>query len=88
MIDELLQKKLLRQMRLLNIWMSFFGTLIIVAVVAGGIVLYQIWSFTQMAAQKIDGVTNAVKSVDVKDSVCTGDNALSKYLQQKTEACN
>ena len=41
-----------------------------------------------MAAQKIDGVTNAVKSVDVKDSVCTGDNALSKYLQQKTEACN
>lgn len=79
MVDEKLQRKLVRQMRIIKVWMTFIGTFIIIVLVACIWVALQVWSFTKNTKQEI---------YDVKSSVCNGDGAFSKYLRQKTDACD
>jgi type VI protein secretion system component VasK len=84
MMDEKLQRKLVRQIRIINVWMTIIGTFILGVLIACGWVLIQVWSLTKNTTQTIDSVK---QSLDVKKTACNGDTAFSKYLQQNTEAC-
>ena len=88
-MDEQLLKQLVRQMKILNIWVSLFGTLFIVALIVVGVLLYQLITFLGETNRKIESVkTDVSSSVDVQGQACSSDNALGTFLRDSTDVCN
>ncbi len=86
-MDEILLKQLVRQLRLLNIWISIFGTLILVTLAILGYFVFKIVTFVNDTNTKIDNITTQTKeSFDVKGQVCESDG-VGGFLRDKTGIC-
>jgi len=83
MNDQLL-KQLIKQMKILNFWVTLFGGIMLVAIIIIGFLLFQLASFIGKTNEKID---NATSSVDIKQKACDGDGSFSEFLNSKTAAC-
>jgi hypothetical protein len=86
-MDELLLKQLVRQLKIMNIWISVFGTMIVVTLVVLGVLVFKVVSFVNDTNKKIDTIgTQAKQSLDFKQKACDS-NALGSLLQSKTDIC-
>lgn len=87
-MNEQLLKQLVRQMKIMNFWITLFGSLFLVAILVAGFLLWQLVTFINETNHKIDAIkTQTSDSLNVKKQACEGTNEFSKWLQRSTEAC-
>lgn len=87
-MNEQLLKQLVRQMKIMNFWITLFGSLFLVAILVAGFLLWQLVTFINETNRKIDTIkTQTSDSLNVKKQACEGSNDFSKWLQHSTEAC-
>jgi hypothetical protein len=85
-MDEALLRKLIRQMKWLNFWVSFFGFLFIISFVIGGFLLFKVVTYIHHADDTIQNLqTKTSQTLDVQSQLC--DNASLKSLLSSTGAC-
>lgn len=88
-LDQALLRQLVRQLKIINFWISLYGGLLLLVL---GIILYMIFqvvTFVRDTNQRIDEVrTNVSDSVNIQKQACEGDGALSNWLRENTNACN
>jgi hypothetical protein len=86
-MDELLLKQLIRQLRIMNIWISIFGTLVVLALAALGFMVYKVVAFANDTNHKIEALTTQTKeSLDFKNKACKSDS-FGGFLQGSTDLC-
>jgi hypothetical protein len=87
-MDELLLKQLIRQLKIMNLWISIFGTLILAALLVLGYLVYRVVTFVNDTNKKIESLTSQTKeSLDFKNKVC-GSDSLGGLLQDRTQYCS
>lgn len=70
-MDEILVKQLTRQLKLLNFWITLFGTLFLISLIIIGVMIFKLVTFTQSTARKVDNLQNKVtNNLNVKDKAC------------------
>ena len=85
-MDELLLKQLVRQLRLLNIWITVFGTLILVTLIVLGILVFKVVSFVNDTNKNIETITTQTKeSLDFKAKACNSDSL--SFIKDSTGLC-
>jgi len=86
-MDELLLRQLIRQLKIMNIWISVFGSLILVVLVVLGILVFKVVTFVNDTNQKIETISTQTKeSLDFKSKVCDT-NSIGGFLQGNTDIC-
>lgn len=71
-MDEVLLKKLVRQLKWLNFWVSFFGFLFIITFVVAGILLFKAATYIHHADQSIQNLqTKTSQTLDVQNQLCS-----------------
>lgn len=81
-MDEKLQKQLIRQLKLLNFWITTFGVLLLIALGIIGFFLFQVFTAVQSTADKIQNFQQQTsENLNVKNQLCTAQGAVGAYLQ-------
>lgn len=81
-MNEQVQKQLLRQLKLLNFWITFFGTLGVIAIIALAFVVFQLVAFIGETNAKLEGVKQEIsQSTDIKKQVCGEESSLRRFLE-------
>lgn len=87
-MNEQLQRQLIRQLKLLNFWITTFGTLFLVALAILGYFLFQTVMFMRDTGQKIENFQAQTRdSLDVKKQACENNGAFGDFLRSSTKAC-
>lgn len=87
-MDETLQRQLVRQLKIMNTWITIFGSLMLISLVILMILVLQVVTFVRTTGEKVDNLKNsAASSLDVKKNACTADNEFGKYLREHTGLC-
>jgi hypothetical protein len=78
---------LVRQLRIMNIWISIFGTLILVVLAVLGVMVYKVVTFVNDTNTKIDNITTQTKeTLDFKQRFCETEG-VGGFLRDRTDAC-
>lgn len=86
-MDDVLLKQILRQLKLLNIWITVFGTLILIGLVVAGVVLYKLVTFANESLQSINNFqAKAEQSLDIKQQLCKDENG-GALFRRTTDLC-
>ncbi len=87
-MDEKLQRQLVRQLKIINFWISFYG-IIMIAIL--GFLLYmiiQMVTFVQDTNKRIESLkTNVTDSVNVQKQACEGTGGFSDLIRSQTNLC-
>lgn len=85
-MDEVLLKQLVRQVKILNFWVSFFGVLFIATFVIAGILLFKAVTYIHHADQSLQSLqTKTSQTLNVEDQACQ--NGTVKPLLQRAGYC-
>lgn len=80
--EKTVEEKLLRQLKILNFWITTFGTLLLVTLGIIGFFLYQTAMYVKTTS---DNFTNFQQStsetLDVKTQICQSNDQLSQLLK-------
>ena len=86
-MDEALLRQIVRQLKFLNFWISFFGVIIIITLAITGVVLYKIVTVANNSVKKLDAFQQQTSnSLNVKRQLCS-DTSLSSLLRSQTTIC-
>jgi cytoskeletal protein RodZ len=86
-VDELLLKQLVRQLKIMNFWISMFGTMILVVLIILGALVWKVVSFVNDTNKKIETLTSQTKeTLDVKSKLCDSEK-LGNLLTDRTSLC-
>ena len=80
-MNEELQKQLIRQLKLLNFWITIFGTLILIALLITGFMVYKVVSFT-------NSTRNEIRELKATVSVCEDEGGVGGFIKEQTNLCN
>ena len=70
-MDEVLVRQLVRQLKIINFWITLFGTVIVVALIVLGILVFKVATFVRTTEQKVSDLQqNTVNTLNVKDDIC------------------
>lgn len=70
-MDEQLQRQLVRQLKIMNFWITFFGTIILVSLLIMGFLVFKIVTFVRSTEQKVTQFqTKTSETLNVKDDLC------------------
>ncbi|MCB9819934.1 hypothetical protein H6796_01365 [Candidatus Nomurabacteria bacterium] len=88
MKNEVLLKQLVRQVKILNFWITLFGSLFLVGIVIAGFLLWQVVAFIGQTNQKIEDMkTSASDSLNVQKKTCESDGKIGSWFRENTEVC-
>ena len=76
-MDEKLIKALTRQMRILNFWVTIYGTIILVVLIFLSVTLFRVVNYVNNLNKKVES------SLDVKTKICSNDSSLANILQDR-----
>ncbi len=86
-MDEVLLKQLVRQLKIMNFWISIYGALILVVLAVMGYLVFRVVTFVNDTNKKIDNLTTQTKeTLDFKSKVCKSDS-IGELLTSRTEVC-
>lgn len=86
-MDEQLAKQMVRQLKILNLWISIFGVLILSALMVLGFFVFKIVTFVNDTNSKIENLTVQTKeTLDLKSRICESDS-VGSFLRDQTETC-
>lgn len=78
-MDDSIGRQLVRQLRIINFWITFFGVIFVVALVLFGVVIYKTYTYAHHAEQQISAIqTQASSALNFQKQVC--DNSELKLL--------
>ncbi len=87
--NEKVQKQLLRQMRIINFWISLFGSIVIIGIIVMIYILWQVMSFVHDTNKRIDNIKNSTTdSLNLQKKACEGTGSLADYFKKNTDICN
>ena len=70
-MDEVLVRQLVRQLKIINLWITLFGTVIVVALIVLGILVFKVATFVHSTEQKVSDLQQkTVNTLNVKDDIC------------------
>lgn len=82
-MNEELERKILRQLKLLNIWVSIFGTLLLVTLGIIGFLMFQAAMFVKDAGDKVTNFQQTTtEKLDVKAQVCGGNDGFADFVRR------
>lgn len=82
-----LQKQLVRQLKLLNFWVSTFGVLILLCIGIVGFFVFKTVMYVKDTTDKLTTVQQqATDKLDIKKQVCGGSDAFAEFVKS-TGAC-
>lgn len=86
-MDEALLKQLIRQMKILNIWISVFGTLILVAFIICLYLVFKVVIFVQDTRDQLSSIKQDTENtLNVQKQLC--DSAtISEFLSGRSSFC-
>lgn len=71
-MNEDLQKQLVRQLKILNFWVTLFGTIVIIVSITIGILLFKTYTFVQNTADTVQELrAETAETLNVKNKVCS-----------------
>ncbi len=76
-MDEKLIKALTHQMRILNFWVTIYGTIILVVLIFLSVTLFRVVNYVNNLNKKVES------SLDVKTKICSNDSSLANILQDR-----
>lgn len=86
-MDDVLLRKVSRQLKLLNFVVTFFGLLILASFIITAVLVFKAATFARSEATKIDNLQKqATQSLDVKQQICN-DSSLHSLLQATGTVC-
>lgn len=86
-MDEALLRQLVRQLKILNIWISIAGTLTLVAFAIIIFLLFKVVTFVQDTSDKISSLEQKTQNtLNVQKQLCDN-NSISQFLQNKSDLC-
>jgi len=87
-MNDQLTKQLIRQLKILNFWITFLGSIIVIALIVLALLLWQVIGFIRETNEQIESVrTQASDSLDVKKQLCDSDDPVSGFLKQNSDIC-
>ncbi len=88
-LDQALLRQLVRQLKIINFWISLYGGLLLLVL---GIILYMIFqvvTFVRDTNQRIDEVrSNVSDSVNIQKQACESTGGFGDFLRANTDVCN
>jgi hypothetical protein len=89
MDTTVLMKQLVRQMKILNFWITVFGTLMLTALVITGLLVWQLVSFVNTTNQRLDNIrATTLDSLNVSKKTCDSSGELGSWLRDHTGLCS
>lgn len=86
-MDENVAKQLIRQLKIMNLWISIFGTLILAMLLVLGYLVFKVVTFVHDTNDKIETISIQTKeSLDFKSKLCKSDS-VGDLLMSRTEIC-
>lgn len=83
----MLLRQLVRQLKILNIWVTIFGTLMLVTLIALGILVFKMVLFVHSTEAKIADIQQKTsQTLDVQTHICNSDG-LGSILSKTTDYC-
>lgn len=87
-MDQHLEKQLIRQLKILNTWITIFGTLMLIILGIIGFFLYQTAMFVKTSSDKLtDFQKQTSQQLDIKSRVCSGNDSFANFVKS-AGACN
>jgi len=84
--DEIILKQLVRQMKILNFWVTFFGVLFVAALAIAGFMLYKMVTYVHQTEQRLENIqTKTSQTLDVQNQLCS--SSLSSLLNRSSDYC-
>ncbi len=70
-MDEKVARQLVHQMKIMNFWITFFGSIIVILMLVIGFFTYKTVVFVRTTQQKITDIqTKTTQTLNVKDDIC------------------
>lgn len=89
-MDEVLARKLLRNVRILNAFIIFFSLIIITVFVVAGILTYKVLTEIRDAKNSVTSLqSKAEDNLDFKNQLCgSSSGSLKALLQNQSDICD
>ena len=88
-MNDALAKQVVRQLKIINFWITSIGVLVIAGLIVIGILLFQVIVFVRNTGDKINNFTTGThQNLDVKAQACAGNDSFSNFIKTKTDVCN
>ena len=70
-MEEAVAKQLTRQLKIINFWISLFGSIIVIVLLILGFLVFKMVTFVQSTEQKVTDLRNkTAQTLNVKDDLC------------------
>lgn len=79
-MDDKLIRQLVRQLRIVNFFLIFFSLIFIVAMVAGSIAIYRMYTYAHNLEQKTS------QTLDLQQKLCSN-SSVSSFLSDSSSVC-
>jgi hypothetical protein len=71
LIDDKLARELTRQLKIINFWISLFGSIIVITLLILGLLIFKVVTYVQSTEQKVSDLRQkTVNTLNVKDDLC------------------
>lgn len=83
MDQTVLLKQLVRQVKILNVWVSIFGTLFLLTLAICGFLIFKMVTFVQTSTQKISDIqAKTSQTLNLQNDIC-GNTTITGFLGTK-----
>lgn len=87
-MNEQTAKQLIRQLKIINFWISFYGVIMITVLAVLAAMIYQVVTFMHDTSQRVDSLRNSASdSMNVKKQLCEGEGPVADVVKSNTELC-
>lgn len=87
-MNEKAAEQLVKQLKILNFWITTFGVLFLVTLAIIAYMLFQVFMFVKKTNDTVTNLKNdTAQRLDVKSNACSGQGSVSDWLQ-KNGWCN
>lgn len=87
-MNEALERQLIRQLKILNFWITSFGIVLMIGLAIIGYLLFQTVMFMKTTSDNLQNFKNSTsQNLDIKAQVCGGNDNFSNFIRS-TGACN
>lgn len=86
-MDEVLLRQLVRQLRIINLWITIGGTLLLAAFAVCIFLLFKIVTFVQDTSESVNNLQQKTQdSLNVQKRLCDSDK-FGSFLEEKSKVC-
>lgn len=80
--QKTVEEKLLRQLKILNFWITTFGTMMLLSMLVIGFFAYQAAMYVKSASDKVTNIQQQTsQTLDFKSQLCAGNDQVAQLLR-------